>query len=300
MDNLFKGDAFRNRYRITGTLTTISPLHIGRGEDIEAAYQKGKETNVSTVGAIIRDHRDKPLIPGSTLRGVMRHWLLDVLYGLNPRLASTRDYNDSSLRDAPQKKQIENARLQFSYLEMMFGTPYNAGKLEVWDAVCRPDEINAPANLPNWDSQKLTYIDTSVAIDPATGTARDGFLYRIEVVPPGVEFEVNIVGQNLSDEEIGLSLFALEGFNSNIYPIQLGAHSGRGFGRVHFSITSIQSLDRAALGAWVASSLGNLTSDGGANDLQDAGYFVLDELDADRRAALINEVKRALTASVNG
>jgi len=32
MTNLLKGDAFLNRYRITGTLTTLSPLHIGSGE----------------------------------------------------------------------------------------------------------------------------------------------------------------------------------------------------------------------------------------------------------------------------
>jgi len=32
MTNQLKGDAFSNRYRITGTLTTLSPLHIGTGE----------------------------------------------------------------------------------------------------------------------------------------------------------------------------------------------------------------------------------------------------------------------------
>ena len=34
------------------------------------------------ISTIITDHRGKPLIPGSTLRGVLRNWLLTVLEGV--------------------------------------------------------------------------------------------------------------------------------------------------------------------------------------------------------------------------
>src|SRR5690606_4741622 len=105
-------DNFLNRYRITGTLKTLSPLHIGTGEESEDLYGEDERKRLMkrvgklpAVSTVMRDHRGKPLIPGSSLRGVLRHWLLDVLRGVGSRWAETRDYAASALVDLEQDAQ---------------------------------------------------------------------------------------------------------------------------------------------------------------------------------------------------
>ncbi|MDD4651302.1 MAG: RAMP superfamily CRISPR-associated protein [Methanothrix sp.] len=291
MTSLLKGDAFLNRYRITGTLTTASPLHIGTGDSRSMPRDEGEVVEVST---IITDHRNKPLIPGSTLRGVLRNWLLTVLEGIGPQWAKERNYNGEGLLDLDQDKQIQTVKETFSYLELLFGTPLNAGKIEVWDATCCTGDLQAIGDtLLGWDQKRLTYVDTSVAIDPARGVAKDKLLYKADVVPPGVDFEFNLVAQNLSDEELGLMLMALEGFNSQIYPIQIGARGERGYGRMKFKIGAIYQLERQGVKKWLKENLLTVGA-----ETQPSGYFGLPRLTDAEQKQKIKAVKDKLAKSM--
>lgn len=312
MQKLLKGDPFSNRYRISGLIETLSPLHIGTGEASKerlteatrARYAK-KSKDVPEVSLVMKDARCKPLIPGSTLRGVMRHWLLDVVQGLRTDWADSRPYTDAELIAANQQAQIETIRGKFSLLELLFGTPFNAGKVEVWDSICQTASLAVADDLLSWHEQSLTYVDTSVAIDPATGTAGDNLLYHTEIVPPGVVFDFNLVGQNLSEDELGLILLALRGFNSSIYPIRLGARGGRGYGRVKFTLSAIYRLDAESLGDWVRASIEGLDSlsgetdgEGGPASVAGAGYFTLPQLDAAAQAELVAKAKTKLLSGL--
>ncbi len=288
MTKLLKGDPFVNRIRITGTLTTRSPLHIGTGEVryVEDPREPHEQREVST---IIRDHRGKPLIPGSSLRGVMRHWLFHILRGIRPEWGAMPDRSD--LLAEPQSRQIEAIRREFSWLELLFGATMNAGKIEVWDAVCLTDHLEGPEdNLVGWDPARLTYMDTSVAIDPETGTAMDKLLYKADVAPPGVRFRLTITGQNLADEELGLVLLALKGFNSQIYPIRVGARGARGYGLMRFEMGDVYYLDRESATSWLEGMLQGLD----APHENEAGYFALPRLDDAAQADLIQRAKAAL------
>jgi CRISPR/Cas system CSM-associated protein Csm3 (group 7 of RAMP superfamily) len=250
-----------------------------------------EEVEVST---IITDHRGKPLIPGSALRGVLRNWLLTVLEGVGSQWAKERNYDGEGLLDLDQDKQIQTVKETFSHLELMFGTPLNAGKIEVWDATCCTGDLQAVGDkLLGWDSKRLTYVDTSVAIDPARGVAKDKLLYKADIVPPGVNFEFNLVAQNLSEEELGLILMALDGFNSRIYPIQIGARGGRGYGRMNFKIDSIYQLDRQGVKKWLKE---NLLAAG--TETQPSGYFGLPRLTDAEQKQKINSVKDKLAKSM--
>ncbi|MGB5101598.1 MAG: RAMP superfamily CRISPR-associated protein [Methanothrix sp.] len=302
MTNQLKGDAFSNRYRITGTLTAVSPLHIGTGDDRPMEFRSEEEGKkiiekagkVPRISTIITDHRGKPLIPGSTLRGVLRNWLLTVLEGIGTQWAVERDY--SELLDLDQAKQIQQVKDTFSHLELLFGTPLNAGKVEVWDAMCITGDLQiANDRLLGWDGTRLTYVDTSVAIDPARGIAKDKLLYKADVVPPGVTFELNIAAQNLSDEELGLVLLALDGFNSQIYPIQVGARGGRGYGRMDFKMGAIYRLECDGVKKWIKETLQARTT-----DKAPAGYFGLPKLDEAEQEQKIKEVKDKLIAAMRG
>lgn len=302
MTNQLKGDAFSNRYRITGTLTTVSPLHIGTGDErqMEFSSEDKKKKIIEKVGkipsisTIIIDHRGKPLIPGSTLRGVMRNWLLTVMVGIGDQWAVDRNYDEILKKD--QTVQIQTVQNDFSYLEMLFGTPLNAGKVEVWDATCCTGDLEALNDkLLGWDKRRLTYVDTSVAIDPARGTAKDKLLYKADVVPPGVTFELNLAAQNLSDEELGLVLLALEGFNSQIYPIQVGARGGRGYGRMEFRMGAVYRLEREGVKKWLKETL-QVTD---ANSAL-SGYFGLPKLTEAEQEQKIKAVKDKLTRALGG
>lgn len=305
MTSLLKGDAFLNRYRITGTLTTVSPLHIGTGDErpMEFRSEEEKRKTIEKVGkiprisTIVTDHQGKPLIPGSTLRGVMRNWLLTVLEGVGPQWAKERNYAGKELMELDQAKQIQKVRDSFSLLELLFGTPLNAGKVEVWDAMCCTGELQVMSDiLLGWNSSRLTYVDTSVAIDPARGTAKNKLLYKADVVPPGVTFELNLVAQNLSDDELGLVLLALEGFNSQIYPIQVGARGGRGYGRMKFKMGTVYRLDNDGIKNWLKETLQAV----GTDTAQPAGYFGLLKLSDEEQKKKIKTVKDQLVNAIGG
>ena len=305
MTNLLKGDTFLNRYRITGTLKTVSPMHIGTGEERPMVFHTEEEMEkirektgkIPSISTIITDHRGKPLIPGSTLRGVLRNWMLTVLEGIGTEWAKERgDVERKQLLEMDQAEQILQVKENFSFLELLFGTSFNSGKVEVWDAICYTDNLQPMDDkLLGWDGSRLTYVDTSVAIDPARGTAKDKLLYKADVVPPGVEFELNLVAQNLSDDELGLLLLALEGFNSQIYPIQVGARGGRGYGRMEFKMGTIYRLEQDGVKKWLKDTL---RTEG--TDTTPAGYFGLPKLTEAEQKQKIKDVKDKLIAAIGG
>ncbi len=313
MDKFLKGDTFFNRIRFTGTLTTLSPLHIGTGitsksrvsrvpkgagkdapaDRKEPAKEAPKDTRPE-VALVMKDFDSKPLLPGSSLRGVMRHWLHSVLVGFGDEWAYRRDFEAGDLQGLDQSDQIDLVREEFSWLELLFGTPFHEGKVEVWDAPCKTPSLKAPDKLLDWHEKSLTYVDTSVAIDPETGTALDKLLYSTEIAPKGLDFEFNLVGQNLSDLEIGLILLALQGFNSEILPISIGARTGRGYGRMRFKPGPVYALRDTNLKAWVTGLLGQ----GDSLTAGPAGYYVLPQLSGEDQAALVAKAKATLLSEI--
>lgn len=286
MNKYFKGEGFQNRYRINGTLTTLSPLHIGSGEEKDINFKPDQSTLVSTV---IKDHNGKPIIPGSAIKGVMRHWLHSVLAGVGENWAMTHEYSAAEMTDLTQANQLKKVKADFSWLELLFGTPFHEGKLEAWDAICQTKSLTTPDKLLNWDPNSLTYIETSVAIDPATGTAIEHLLYNYEVVPPGLVFDLNLTGQNLSRIELGLLFLALQGFNSEIFAVQLGGKTGRGFGRVRLKLGQIFCLDAENIKPWIAETMNSFNGVDPGKDA--AGYFALPVLSDAERQKLVDEVK---------
>jgi CRISPR-associated RAMP protein (TIGR02581 family) len=303
----FKGDELRNRYRITGTLKTISPLHIGTGEEDENRIPKitrsqrpGRAQTSVNVSTVIKDVNNRPYLPGSALKGVVRHWLLHVLQGVDRTWADHNDYESAKYTEAAQEEQLKIVKEQFSWLELLFGTPFHEGKVEFWDASCVTPGVPAADKLLHWREASLTYVDTSVAIDPVTGTAKENLLYKAEVVPPGVAFAANIAGQNLSEFELGLILFGLQGFNSEIYPIRVGARGGRGFGRMQFTLGGIYALEGpAAIQSWIKDTMARVSSEQPSKPVE-AGYYALPALSENRQRELISKVKTEFLSAMAG
>lgn len=246
---IFKGDTFVNRYRLEGELMAITPTHVGTGEttprerpDSSKATKKSKESKqpeTQEIAVITRDFHDRPYLPGSALRGNVRHYLLQVFRAFGRRIATDPDFDSAAFRDFEESQQIDYMINSASLLEQLFGTPFSEGKIEFWDAPA-VNKVNAPAYKERgWNQERQSYVVQSVSIDPETGAADPHKLYAFEVAPPGLCYQVNVVGQNLTDEELGFLLFGLYGFNSEIFPLTIGAMAGRGFGRMKFNLTNI-------------------------------------------------------------
>jgi CRISPR/Cas system CSM-associated protein Csm3 (group 7 of RAMP superfamily) len=213
---------FKNRWKIQGILTTLTPLHIGDGKTVQrrdCAYLSPDGDAVEIV-SVATDIHERAYVPGTALKGNLRAW--------------TENYgnDEQSIRE-------------------IFGVQEAGGKAEFWDAYC----VSPPADDFNpgrcWSGQRLTAIAASVAIDRRTRTASARKLFYREFVPPGISFEVTITAQDLTKQELDLLLCALHGFNHDVTPVALGARTSDHWGRLKWDLTSAREMNEASVTAWL-------------------------------------------------
>lgn len=287
----FKGGSFLNRYRITGTLKTISHLHVGDGlmDSNQTRLPPKEGDDVPKFSTVMTDYNNRAYLPGTTIKGNVRSWLEQIFTSLDLAAINDPKRAEALLEYAQTKKNIELHPF-LKTAEYLFGSSVNEGKLEFWDAPMKASpalpQTHKPLAYAGYDQDRGTIILKSVAIDPETGTAAKKRLFNYEVVPQGMHFAFTVCGQNLSDEELGMLLFALDGFNSNIYPVTLGAMGGVGFGRCHFNVTEICYLDKANYTSWIH----------GAMASGHAGYTGLPKLDETRMKRKIDDFKKSFEA----
>lgn len=268
----FKGGKFKNRYRIEGILTAESPLHIGDGDMAENEIrlpETDKSDTIPKFNTVMVDDHMRAYIPGSTLKGNMRSWITQVFTSVSGNdLACVNDSGREREVRGIIDKCNENDKAQIreelsktlKMVEFLFGSAVNEGKAEFWDSRMeeppRLSKEKSPA-YAGYDPLRGTIIMKSVAIDIKKGTAAKNKLYNYEAVPRGTRFKVTVCGQNLDKDELGMLLFALEGFNSSIYPLTVGAMGGVGFGRFRFELSKIYCLDESNYKQWIRSALEN-------------------------------------------
>ena len=220
---MYKNPVFKNRYRITGTLTTASPLHVGDGDSLSLKKRQTYfppdqiDTEYST---FVTGDNGLAVIPGSTMKGVLLAWLVR--------------------RGAPE-----------ALLKEVFGTQERGGKAEFHDA-----PLAKPAAGGNhhrwWDATRGTCLAPGVSLDPKTRTAKEHLLYYTEFVPEGSQFAVTVTAQNLNDDERDLLLFALEaGFRDPDDPVRVGAETGDGWGAMGWSNPSCEAINPSDVATWL-------------------------------------------------
>lgn len=288
-----------HRIRLEGTFTATSPTHIGTGgtRPVDRKKKSSDEdaTQESTdISMIARDCSGSPYVPGSALRGVVRNYLLQIFRSLSEKIARNEDYEkvlaDAKAQDIRQDDLYEDEYNKASLLEKVFGTPIWAGKIEFWDAPATGKIDGTCFKDKDWDQERQCYLVRSVAIDPVTGAAEAHKLYTFEVAPAGLSYKVNIVGQKLDDTELGMLLFGLNGFNSEIYPLTIGAMSGRGFGQMTFRLDKLYVLEDSeeAVRNWAVQ----------ASQHDHAGYHGLQEMSDSEREELIGTFKQCFANAI--
>lgn len=219
------------RWRIAGEFTTLSPLHVGNGAITARANLRDKrDDSPCDVQAVVKDHRDKPCIPGTTLKGILRAWA-KMFYPLLPAL--DRIFG----KDAFDDPTAESGWAEFGNALLDRHATHDYAKY-----------------VPYWHADTFTGVSSNVCIDRVTGTAAKNKLFFQEFVPEGVTFRVELHTNRLTPAEVVLLLAVLEhGAEHESHPYQFGANGADGWGRVRWKRTALQKREPGQ--AWTDATL---------------------------------------------
>ncbi len=232
----FQPKGFVNRYLFQCVLGTTSSLHVGDGatvhrEGLFVETQDGKKTLVD-VSSIATDHEGRPYLPGRTIKGNLRSWLGQV--GIVASHKALVDQVFGRGDPAPAEAGEESTAGPGDADDASGG--FLGGKARFLDAFALPQQEQTLPTCPPpyWDAARMTGVSASTAIDRRTRTVRARTLFHEEYVPAGIQFQLVILAENLTDDERDLLLVALDGFSNPAFPVCLG--SGRTNGRGRFAI----------------------------------------------------------------
>ncbi|MAT45261.1 MAG: CRISPR-associated RAMP protein [Anaerolineaceae bacterium] len=238
-----------NRFSFSGNLVFSRAFHIGSGW--------GNEFTDSTV---VRNSKGKPIIPGSSFKGVFRSSIERLLMSISEELWACQLYEEKEFPDNKLclgnqihlKKHKEktsnlnfpNEEIPFSELEnklcdscKLFGAgSYWASKIKFCDLPLIPK---------NNESKNIIEIRHGVGIHRRTGTAADGVKYDQEIVTDGSSFKFEAFADNLSAVDFQLLSIGLHLLLNG--EMLIGASTTRGLGTcqlTNFSIGFVDFLDK--------------------------------------------------------
>jgi CRISPR-associated RAMP protein (TIGR02581 family) len=220
-------DTLQNRLSVAGYLVAESAIRIGTGR---TGALTGSELPV------IRNVDDQPLIPGSSLKGVLRSHLEAVARGMTPHASDWRQIacdpttEDAVCLDVTQIRTLKEQyhgddaglaaaiQRELCLLCQTFGAPWRASPIRVRD-------------LPVVDEEWFGQFDVrdGVAIDRDKGTVAIG-PYDYEVVPAGTRFQLQIEAENLAPWQRGLLWLGIRALERG--EIAVGGFVSRGLGWV--------------------------------------------------------------------
>lgn len=173
----------RLRYDIEGTLETLAPLHVGTGEPRKVATVKGKDgaNTRPSVAALMRDATGTPMLPSTTLKGMLR--------GLAASLGNKIAKPDADALMGEIKGTAE---------EDEKGRPLPRGSMGLLTVFCAPRTGAVPdaSAMPFADARPIAqeglgdgvFVAARTRIDGASGTASDATLFFQEMVAKGTRF----------------------------------------------------------------------------------------------------------------
>ena len=202
-------DTLKGKLLIKGTIKLITGLHIGTSGDFSAIGA------VDTI--IIRDSvTNRPMIPGSSIKGKMRYLLARTKYNTSLELKDIKREDNCIKRLFGSSDPVVTSRLQFQDILL---SDKSIEKLK-----------DAEFDLP------YTEIKYENTIDRATGIANPR---QQERVPAGSEFDFKIVYNIEKLEEINEEMQNILLMIDILEDDYLGGHGTRGYGRVKFKDFSL-------------------------------------------------------------
>ena len=203
-------NSIKGKLIINGTIKLITGLHIGTSGDFSAIGA------VDTI--VIRDSvTNKPMIPGSSLKGKMRYLLARTKYNSSLELEDIKKEDDCIKRLFGSSDPIITSRLQFQDVLL------SDKSIEEFKEV----EFDLP----------YTEIKYENTINRATGIANPR---QLERVPAGSEFDFKIVYNIEKIEDFKEDMKNILLMMDVLEDDYLGGHGTRGYGRVKFKDFSLE------------------------------------------------------------
>ncbi|RRR68653.1 MAG: CRISPR-associated RAMP protein [Candidatus Viridilinea halotolerans] len=229
-------DLFRRlerRYLFTGTLVLRTALHLGGGDGTLGA----------TDSPVVRRPDGQPFIPGSSLKGAFRSTVekLALTLALSNMEKDALDLSAAWIKQFNQRrrdeewsdtKTVAEVAAQWPVTAHLFGTPYTASKLSFNDAYLRDETEN------------IVQRRDGVAIDRDSERAVDQLKYDYEVVPATVGFTFELLLENPSNLDLGLTCLGLSELRSGLF--SLGGKRSSGLGRCILEAAQGYQLDLSA------------------------------------------------------
>lgn len=190
-------------------VTLDTPINVG----------SGVSGDIFTNKAMVKDHAGLPLIPGSSLKGRLRHHCeqLASSLGLEPRPCGS-PVAEAMCQPDPDKG---DAIAQLCPACRLFGSPWYPGPLAFSDFV-----LVEPAFLRESQAYARTTVRSGVGISRRRRVAEDRLLYTTEVFQPGniLIMEGEIGGQLQNEQDLALLVASLDAL------FTLGSNKTRGMG----------------------------------------------------------------------
>lgn len=224
---------FKSKRIIAGKLLTLNPIHIGSSINSLDPTQ--------TESAVLTNIDGRPVIPGSSLKGVLRSILESYqavgalgedhkkecfITDKNNVCFDEQEYKelkDKYIGTTNSKSDYENFALEVYKKSCMtcklFGNGYMTARVHIIDATLEKSQKDI----------KLEIRD-GVAINRDTGTAVDGAKYNYTAVPADMKFDFYLVAKNLEEDEQKILDIILKLLTDG--EIAVGGFTSRGLGRI--------------------------------------------------------------------
>ena len=233
----------RERLRLQGIIETKTALRIGSGG--------GGNLDASEL-PVLRDADGYPLIPGSSLKGVVRSTVEALVRGAGTPRSESGVWSCDPLSDdlnngdptcgrhsSGKGARAKAHQQQHCSVCSLFGSRVIASHVRFSDAMLRDAEsMKRAGRIP-------VEVRDGVAIDRDLRTAQGGQKYDFEVIAPGTLFELEVFVENPEDWLMGLLIMGFdqvaEGFTA------IGGFTSRGLGRVALKWSSLSRYEARAL-----------------------------------------------------
>ena len=238
-------EIFESRRTITGKIVATTALHIGAAQD---EFSPNGEKN-----AFMRDASGQPIIPGSSLKGVMRSFLESILAGKTPQNKDERppcsltrmciEPNDDqyktiareSTRSSEKEKELaEHIQKNTCVICRLFGSQVNGAKFMIRDAFVMPTTFTQEFERR-----------TGVSMDRDLRKAAEHHVFPFEIVPENTAFAFEAIVENANETEWQCVCIVLKAMEKGL--LSLGGMTSRGLGSVQLKDCEVSQMDQANL-----------------------------------------------------
>lgn len=211
----------RERVRLKGRLVTRTALHLGAGKETEAAAMDMP---------VLKDAEGYPLIPGSSLKGVVRSTIESLLRAVDDRERGLWACDPLSKDGCGEHEQGRRSEVSFDghcTACRLLGSHVLASHARFGDALLLERGPAPPVEVRD-----------GVAIDRDLKTVSGVQKYDFEVVAPGAAFDLEIFVDNPEPWLMGLLVAGFDQVGDGFTAV--GGFTSRGLGRVELEWTGLR------------------------------------------------------------